>query len=411
MMTTQIPLLKMLVRRLIADALAASPMTISELGTHINMPEQNIVAAITELQGEGWIAVDERSLSDRKFRLAADAVYVLGVDVGGTKIAAALADATGQIVAELSEPTDPRGSTHVFDQICRLAQQMTHSATCRRGRIRSVVAGFPGAIDPQTHRITLVPNIRGLDGLDVQEELSNRFSGAIAHENDVNLAALGELATGCAQGCTNVAFVALGTGTGLGLVVDGRLVRGASGGAGEIAYLPIGADITSPEALHVGAFEHDAGSVAMLKRYRAKGDASVSSVREIFDRLNGGDPAAGEVLNATACSVALAITTLQAVLDLDLFVLGGSIGARPELIERVRLQIGNVLARPVRIVGSALGTRAGLIGAVSTATENLRCHAFGPPVQQMLASTKNNIVGDWYETQHRSAPQPIFALK
>jgi predicted NBD/HSP70 family sugar kinase len=372
----------MLTRRLVADALEASPMTVSELGAHTGMAEQNIDVAVAALQHEGWIVLDERIGSGRKLRLATDTAYVLGVDVGGTKVATALADARGKLVAERSEPTDPRGSTHVFDQIGRLAQLMTQSAGCEAGRIRSVVAGFPGAIDPVTHRIALVPNIRGLDGLDLRKELSRRFSGAIALENDVNLAALGEVASGCAQGRTNVAFVALGTGTGLGLVLDGQLVRGACGGAGEIAYLPIAADTTSPEALRVGAFEHDVGSITMLRRYRSKGDTSVNSVREVFDRLNMGDAVAGEVLDATARSVALAITALQAILDLDLIVLGGSIGVRPELVERVQLEIGKVFARPVRIAASALDSRAGLIGAVSTAAKNLRCHAFGAPVPQ-----------------------------
>jgi predicted NBD/HSP70 family sugar kinase len=377
-----LPLLTKLTRRMVFDALQNAELTVSELGSLTGLPHQSVAAAVEELEHQGW-AVSRQIGGEAPgclIRLAVDAAYVFGADIGGTKVAAALADAGGTIVSERTEPTDPRGGELVFDQIERLAGELACEAGTTPARIASVVAGFPGAVDPVTNKLSLVPNITGLDGLNAKQQLAERFSATVALENDVNLAVLGEVASGCAQDVANVALLALGTGTGLGLILGGRLVRGATGGAGEIAYLPVGGNVTSPEALSVGAFESDVGSIAMLRRYQQNGCPEVTSVRTMFDRLNAGDEVAEAVLNHTARSVALAITALQALLDLDLIVLGGGIGTRPELVERVRRDTQAVFARPVRILASALGSRAGVVGAVYAAANNLRDQAFGPPI-------------------------------
>ncbi len=367
---------------MVFDALQDAELTVSELGSLTGLPDQSVAAAVAELGNERWVVSQQigGEASGCLLRLALDAKYGFGADIGGTKVACALADAGGTIVSERTEPTDPRGGRHVFDQLERLAGKLASEVGATPAKIASVVAGFPGAVDPVTNKLSLVPNITGLDGLDAKQQLADRFSATVALENDVNLAVLGEAASGCAQDVANVALLSLGTGTGLGLILGGRLVRGATGGAGEIAYLPVGGNVTSPEALSVGAFESDVGSIAMLRRYHLNGGPEVTSVRAMFDRLNAGDEVAEAVLDHTARSVALAITALQALLDLDLIVLGGSIGTRPELVERVKRDTAAVFARPVRILASALGSRAGVVGAVHAAANTLRDHAFGPPM-------------------------------
>src|SRR5271170_8029878 len=172
--------------------------------------------------------------------------YCFAADLGGTKLAAAIADAHGHIVAELTEPTDPRGAMYVAEQIAACADKLAKTAGIEVARARHVMVGIPGAIDPRTGRVSLIPNISGLENFDVLGFLRGRFGSDVAIENDVNLAMLGEHALGCASHCRNAAFLSLGTGAGLGLLIDDKLFRGACGTAGEIADLPIGRDPTSP---------------------------------------------------------------------------------------------------------------------------------------------------------------------
>ncbi|MBS0365245.1 MAG: ROK family protein [Proteobacteria bacterium] len=299
------------------------------------------------------------------------AAYCFAADLGGTKLAAAIADARGSIVAELTEATDRRGAAQVAEQIAGCADKLAKTVGIEVTQARQVMVGIPGAVNPGTGRVSLTPNIAGLEDFDILGYLRGRFAAHVTIENDVNLAMLGEYALGCASGCRNAAFLSLGTGTGLGLLIDGRLFRGARGLAGEIADLPIGRDPASNSPSASGTFEHEVSSLAIVDRYRLQGGTAATTVRNIFRLLEQGDDVAASVLDTTARWVALALVTLQSLLDLDLVVLGGSIGVRPELYERVRLALPALFSRPIAIAPSALGDRAGLIGAVWAATQAL----------------------------------------
>ena len=298
--------------------------------------------------------------------------YCFAADLGGTKLAAAIADGQGRLVAELTEPTDPRGAAHVAEQIAACAQKLAHTVGIDVTRARHVMVGIPGAVDPRTGRISLTPNITGLEDFDVLGFLRQRFGPDVAIENDVNLAMLGEHALGCASRCRNAAFLSLGTGAGLGLLMDDKLFRGAHGSAGEIADLPIGRDPSSQIPSASGTFELEVGSPAIVDRYRREGGTEAATVRDIFRLLEQGDEVAASVLDTTARWVALAVVTLQSLLDLELIVFGGSIGVRPELYERVRQTLPSLFSRPITIAPSQLGDRAGLIGAAWAAGQALR---------------------------------------
>jgi predicted NBD/HSP70 family sugar kinase len=374
---------KRFTRRIVAEALLHNaPISRSDLARMTGLSKQTMSLVIAELERAGWIqavGLAEGGIGRNavNYDVARGAAYSLGVDVGGTKIAAAIADLVGKIVAEAAEPTDPRGGRHVLRQIRTLSDRLSRENGLEPSRIRSVVVGTPGVVDPASGGLSLIPNIRGLSEISVTRTLAEHYGQEVAIENDVNLAVLGEAWQGCARGCQNVAFVALGTGVGLGLIINGKLARGSTGAAGEIAYLPIGADPSSSEALATGAFELEVGAAGILRRYRAIGHKQVASPQDVFASLSAGDEAAEIVLDATADMIALAIASLQSILDTELIILGGSIGIRPELVERVQTRMSAVFSRKVAIRASALGARAGLVGAVSLAVRRLHKDQLG----------------------------------
>ena len=298
--------------------------------------------------------------------------YCFAADLGGTKLAVSMADARGGIVAESIEPTDPRGAAHVAEQIVASAGRLAQTVGIDAAQLRHVMVGIPGAIDPRTGRVSLTPNIPGLEDFDILAFLRDRFGPDAAIDNDVNLAMLGENAFGCASECRNAAFLALGTGVGLGLLIDGKLFRGSCGSAGEIADLPLGRDAFSPTTAAGGTFELEVGSQAIVDRYRRQGGGATATVRDIFRLLEQGDEVAASVLDTTARWVALAVASLQSILDLELIVFGGSIGVRPELHERVRRALPTLFSRPIAIAPSRLGDRAGLVGAAWAASQALQ---------------------------------------
>src|ERR1700746_3655025 len=107
--------------------------------------------------------------------MTGETAYCFAADLGGTKLAAAMADARGQIVAQLTEPTDPRGGAYVAEQIAACANKLAQAAAIEVTRARHVMVGIPGAIDPRTGRVSQAPNIPGLQDFDVLGYLRNRF--------------------------------------------------------------------------------------------------------------------------------------------------------------------------------------------------------------------------------------------
>src|SRR6202022_3835633 len=165
---------------------------------------------------------------------------------------------------------------------------------------------------------------------------------------------------------------------GLGLYVNGQLVRGENGAAGEIGYLPIGGDPLQAEARLQGCLEYQVGATGVVRRYReAGGGSEVDSVRQIFERAQAGDSLAADVVDETARLTALAAATVIATVDPQLLVLGGSVGARPDFADKVARVLLRLSARPVEIRTSTLGKRAGVVGALSVALRRLHDEIFG----------------------------------
>jgi predicted NBD/HSP70 family sugar kinase len=370
-------------RRLVAEVLIHdAPQSRAALARSTGLSKQTTSLVIADLEAEGWVravgvskgAVGRSAIS---YELAWDNALSVGVDLGGAKLSVAIADLAGRTLAEATEPTDRRGGAHVLRQVHDAALRLARTQRIDFSKARSVVVGMPGVVDPASGVVDLVPNIRGLSDVNAPGMLADLFGRPVAVENDVNLAMLGEAWQGCARGAQDAAFLAVGAGVGLGLIVNGKLARGAKGAAGEIAYLPIGSDVVSETARNVGAFELEVGAEGILRAYQAEGGEAPRTVRELFDRLAAGDRAAAAALDATARRLALAATSIAAILDPEIVVLGGSIGARPELAERVRSAMAPLFARAVDIRVSALGSRAGLVGALSLAVTRLHNALFG----------------------------------
>jgi len=370
-------------RAVFEGLLHKGPISRADLSKETGLSKQTISEVVDAFEQQGWARPVGRTSGNIGrtavlYELCADSGYAVGVDLGGTKVSAAIADISGAILLETTEPTDPRGGRAVLDQVARLAARLAREINVHPKRILSTVVGTPGVMSPRTGAIELAPNISGFSELDVATSLREKLGGQAAIENDVNLALLGEIWQGCAQDTANVAFLALGTGVGLGLSANGRLIRGENGAAGEIGYLPLGGDPFGPESRAPGALEYEIGAAGILRRYRAAG-GEAGSVREIFDRLAAGEPAAASVVADTARTAALAIAAVAALFDPKLLVIGGSIGARPEFVERVRDYLTRCAPRPIEIRASALQNRAGMVGALAVALNRLHENLFGVP--------------------------------
>ncbi|MBZ9851799.1 ROK family transcriptional regulator [Mesorhizobium sp. CA14] len=357
------------------------PISRASIAKQTGLSKQTISEIVRVLEEEGWVQETGRTSGHVgrtavTYELVHDAAYIIAVDLGGTKVRVALTDLACQIFAEASTPTDSRGGQFIVDQIAALAFQAAARERIPRKKIRLAVVGAPGAPDPTTGRILLAPNIAGFDAMNVLDAFEKALGVAVMIENDVNLAVLGENWLGQGQGIDNLAYIALGTGVGSGLMLGGHLVRGATHAAGEIGFMPIGADPFAVESLRIGAFERVVATHAMTERYRSLTGKQLA-VPAIFENAGQGDKDALAVLDETARFLAQGIAAISAVANPEKVILGGSIGLRPEILSRVRTLMPLCFPYPVKVEASELGARAALIGAAAIGLGQLHNTLFG----------------------------------
>lgn len=368
---------RLVVERLLRDRSVSR----AEIARSTGLSKQTISEVMRDLERDGWVHEDGQiqgsvGRSAVTYALRPDAAFVLGIDLGGTKLHIALADLHGEIVAESIEPTSSDGGAAVVAQIERMKDALLQHASVSAQRLRGGVMGSPGMVDPASGSIVIAPNIPGLDSLDVRAALRERLGIDITIENDVNLAAIGEHWRGNSRRARSFAFIAVGTGIGMGIFSDGYLVRGARGAAGEIAYLPLGGDPYDARGLRFGTLETAIGSAGIVERYLGLGGSPGSTVRDVFDRLDI-EEAARITIDEVSRILTTAILAVHSILDSEIIILGGSIGARPELKLRIDEHLGRCMREPVRIELSALGNRATLIGAIGSAIDLVHRSQFG----------------------------------
>ena len=301
--------------------------------------------------------------------------YLLAADVGGTRVRLLLAQRGGRPVARWDAHLrdDGKHPATVLALLRTGADAML--ATVPTAPLLHVTVGAPGVTDAERGVVLDAPNLPGWREVPLRDLLQQQFGMAAAVENDTNLAALGEGAAGAARGVHDYVFCALGTGVGAGIVLDGKLLRGRHGTAGEIGYLqPAGMARQPVRMAETGALERQIGGLGIEARWREalqgaglRDSSALTTLRapQVFDRAAMGDPLATDILCWTADLLADALLTLTLVLDPALVVLGGGVGAHPALCAAVRAVLATHSLPVPAVVPSALGTEAQLRGAVA----------------------------------------------
>jgi predicted NBD/HSP70 family sugar kinase len=293
------------------------------------------------------------------------APFVVGMDVGGTKIRAASARLDGTIVAEIEAATRTDGAA-VVDQIVEIAR-----AVSIVGSPQAVTVGVPGAVDGLGHLITRANNLPALGVAGVADSLRRALGVPTVFDNDVNIAALGEWRAGGRPAGTHVTL-ALGTGIGMGIVVDGSVLRGKNGAAGEIAELPFGGRAPFPAEIGTAMLESTVSTPGLLRLFHELGGRGCETGEQLLSAVLAGDGAACGALRSYAREVARAVITVRAILDPVAIVLTGGLGSQPQVRDNVAewLTLAGV---PTEVLHtSPLGDRSGVVGALQLATDLAR---------------------------------------
>ncbi|WP_410675083.1 ROK family protein [Amycolatopsis sp. cmx-4-68] len=348
-------------------------------GTGLSKP--TVGQALLDLEQHGLVRTTGRSLAGPGraavvYQAAPDAGHVVGVDIGRRAIRIAVADLEGSIVARLDEPNRCRSASALVRTVSESVERAVSSAGLAPHDVVSTVVGTPGVPDPATGTVHRAPNLPGWERRGLLHELVAALAVAgadVVVENDANLCAVGEHALGAALGVDVLVCLTVGTGIGMGLLVDGRLFRGAHGAAGEIADLPFGPLPAGAAAHRPGPMETAAAGQAVLEAARAAGLPKVRSAKDVFRLARSGDATALRVVAEEAEKLAYVVSAVTAVLDPRLIVLGGGIGGNADLLaEPMRRALAATVPSVPEIVAGQLGEDAVLAGAIATALGTAR---------------------------------------
>lgn len=297
--------------------------------------------------------------------------WVVGLDVGRDWVRAAIADLQGEIVARRDERARARSADALIGQLGDIAHSLAAEAGIRWNQVTVAVVGSPGVFEPTRGQVALAHNLPGWGREGLAERVQEELGTKVAFENDVNLATLGERWRGLGKDVDGFAYLHVGTGVGMGLVLNGQLFRGSSGAAGEVGYLPLGgADPLGAKVRKRGALEGGLGASGVVAEARERGMPPPLTPRHVFDAARQGDETALAVVDVVASRIALALAAIVPVVDPELVILGGGVGRNGDLLlEPVRRGFGALSPFHPHIEVSALGEDAELVGAVSMALE------------------------------------------
>jgi len=310
------------------------------------------------------------------YAVVPSAAYVVGVEVGPRKVTAAGADITGAMGARIE--LDAHGTDDPVVVVHNAVVKVARRARVPFDRIRRVVLGTPGVVDPATGDIAFSWDLprwhRGL-----VNELRADLRRPVTIENDVNLAAIAEFRTGAARDVDDFVLLWVARGLGLAVVLGGRLHRGATGGAGEIGYLPVpGGPLAHEVSRRVkGSFQRLAGADSVRALARVHGFRAIGAADAVRAAAEAGDE--GEaLLNELARRLALGLAAVCVVLDPALVVLSGDIGQAggTDLAERVGSEVAAIAPVSPRVVVTAVPDDPVLHGALITAVDRAREDVF-----------------------------------
>jgi glucokinase len=309
---------------------------------------------------------------------APEAGYVVGADIGGSSLRLALADMSGEVLAKRAVSTTGIRDPHVVVRLIEEgADELLQQNRLSRSLLRGAAAGAPGVTNVDEGVVIATSYLMGWRNVPLRALLEATLGVPAAVENDVNTAAIAESRIGAGQGIRDFVFLAVGTGIGAGIVLNGRLFHGMGWSAGEIGYLLVpGTSVSPVESGEPGALESMVGGEGIKAQWQSQWSADRTPLpkdlvaTQIFDHALTGDSLAQAVLHQSAQTLSYAIYNLAVVLNCPLFVLGGSVGMHPafwKLTQEILLQRDKRL-QP-KLLRSTLGPDAQLNGAIQLALD------------------------------------------
>jgi glucokinase-like ROK family protein len=327
--------------------------------------EHDLVCSLGQ-KGKGVVGRSEEMLA-----LNITQNLVIGIDLGGSHISGIIANIGGEILVQTRSEKVWGEAEENCVAVIRFIQSLLRRAGEIQASLLGIAVGVPGIIDSKAGVVKIAPAMNWKD-FPLLERLQAAFNLPVTVENDVNLAALGEYWFGAGVGINNLVMIAIGTGIGAGIILDGKLHRGFRESSGEIGYLIPGIQYLDNQYPGFGALESIASgkgiaerASAYLKKQGLTPLPSPLDAAAVFQAARDGQPWAEAIIKETIDYLSLAVANVSVCFDPELIILGGGISASVDLlIEPILTRLAHVIPVLPRLEGSSLQGNAPLLGAV-----------------------------------------------
>jgi len=362
-------------QRVFQEIATCETVSIAQLVRRIGIQPQSLLGKLRPLVKKGLLVFSE---GRAKVGINPGFGQVIGIDLGGSHLHFALADFRGTILQDSSKKIRPEDGPHkLIGEIVEGARALTAKTG---GRLRAVAIGVPSPVDAERGVVAFAYNLPGWKNIHLGHELEDKLRVPVFLENDCNMAAIGEHWRGVAKGVNDFVMIAIGTGTGSGVFVDGKLHRGRTGSAGEVYRMNIDWPRWADNFGDSGHFESYVSGIGIVAEARKAlavpgGSAASDLAAErdayfVFEAFRQGNPNARSVLEKIFTMLGVGIVNIISVLDPDLIVLGGGIAkGAPEFmlstVEKIVQHIYKENAPHIRF--SSLEDKAQTFGAIRSA--------------------------------------------
>lgn len=307
--------------------------------------------------------------------------YVVGIDLGGTKISTALADENGQVLQSTTVATNAvEGEGAVLNRIISTVETVLNEGKIKAEEVKAIGIGSPGPLDSAKGMIICTPNLPFVN-FDLVTPLKEKFNTDVYLDNDANVATIGEYMFGAGKGSKNCVFFTASTGVGGGAIIDGKIYRGSTSNALEIGHITVAPFGPRCNCGNIGCLEALSSGTAIGKRGKEAVSSNVeTSLRnydeitsyEVFTEAKNGDKVASQIIDEALTYLGIGVANAITIFDPDVVIIGGGVSKAGKIIfdkvqEVVNTRCFKSMAEHTKVVPAALGTDAGVIGAVALA--------------------------------------------
>ncbi|MEG0296890.1 MAG: ROK family protein [Clostridium sp.] len=305
--------------------------------------------------------------------------YVIGIDLGGTKIYTALTDLEGNIIKEKIVETEAnKGNDVVLKNIFRTVEYVIEGIDVEL--IKAIGLGAPGPLDVKAGKIVYTPNLPFKD-FDIVSPIRDGFNLPTYLDNDANAATLGEFLFGAGKGTTNMVFITCSTGIGGGAILNGKIYRGSTSNALEIGHTTVSRTGTRCGCGNIGCAEVMASGTSIMRRAKeAVASSAITSLKEyenvtakeVFEEAAKGDRVSKSILDEALSYLGITVANLANAFDPDMIIVGGGVAnGGPIVFEKIAEEMQDrclkIILQNCRIEKAKLGGKAGVLGAAAIA--------------------------------------------